>query len=342
MSRITRREFLKNAGRTTAVCAGAGWVGGSLTAVRASNAGSPTTLPDLTTHPSSPQIDPMVKSIVADLRAREVVADTVINESLLSEMIDEAVRLATRTESAAEGWNRLIKPDEVIGIKFNRIGFETIGTTLPFATQLVESLKRADVPPDRIILIEAPERLTRELKTRPCPTGFSGGKVSFGTGEDELVAVLQEVGAIVNVPFLKTHNIAQMTCCLKNLSHALIRSPKHCHADGCSPFVGNILSLPQIRPKLRLHVVNALRIVLDGGPLPRPDTLWTHAGILASTDPVAADQVAADILNEHRLRRKLRAVGDRDGHIPHVHAAAAIGLGTDDQDYIEIQHPTLF
>lgn len=339
MSSIPRREFLKQAGGTIAACA--------LSAIgpaagQGEPAGPAATLPALADRPSSLHLDPAIKSVVADVRAREVVADAVIHENLLREMIDEAVRLATRTDNPGQGWNQLIKRDDVIGIKFNSIGQEAIGTTQPFAAQLLESLRRADISPDRIMLIEVPERLTREFGTRRCPIGFAGGKVSFGSGEDELAAVLQEVSAIINVPFLKTHNIAQMTGCLKNLSHALIRSPRLCHANHCSPFVGDILALPQIRPKLRIHIVNALRAVFDGGPLPGRQGLWTHGGILVSTDPVAADQVGADILNEQRLARGLPTFGDREGHVPHVHAAGARGLGTDDQDYIQLLEPALF
>jgi len=304
--------------------------------------GSPETLPALASTPSSLQIDPALKSIVADIRAEEVVVDNLIHETLLREMIDEGVRRATASSSAAEGWNRLLKSDDVIGIKFNRIGQETIGTTLVFAPQLVESLKTAGFSPGQMVLIEAPQRLAQALKTKPCPFGFIGGKISFGSGEDEIAAVLQEVTAIVNVPFLKTHNIAGMSCCLKNLSHAFIRRPKLCHAQGCSPFVGDILSLPQIRTRLRIHVVDALRAVFDGGPLPARETLWAHGGILVSTDPVAADSVATDILNDQRGLRRLPPIGGRDGRVRHVRAAAARGLGTDDQDYITVQRPSLF
>ncbi len=339
MQPTTRRAFLEQAGRATAALAVPAMLAD---VVRASQQGSPATLPAVGSRPSSPQIDQAAKSVVADVRAREVVADADIQETLLFEMIEEGVRLAASASSPGEAWNKLIKPDEVIGIKFNQIGAETIRTTDPFAGQIVESLKRAGVAPDRIILIEAPERLTRELKTRPCPIGFSGGKVSFGSGEDELAAVLQEVAAIINVPFLKTHNIAQMTGCLKNLSHALVRRPKLCHANGCSPFVGDILALPQIRPKMRLNIVNALRAVFEGGPLPSTDSVWTHSGIVVSTDPVAADYIGLEILNAERSRRKLPIIGDRDGHIPHVRAAAESGLGTDDQDYIIVHRPALF
>jgi hypothetical protein len=283
-----------------------------------------------------------LKSVVADIRARRVVADTIIHETLLREIIDEGISVATKATSPAQGWNKLLRSDDVIGIKFNHIGEDIINTTTPMASQLVESLKAAGFAPDRIILIEVPPRIAYQLKTRPCPTGFSGGKVAFASGEDELASVLQEVTAIVNVPFLKTHNIAGMSCCLKNLSHALIRRPKLCHANACSPFVADILALPQIQPKLKIHIVNALKAVFDGGPIPKRGQLWAHSGILVSTDPVACDSKALAILNEQRTIRKLPLIGNLDGQVPHVHAAATKGLGTDDQDYIEVQQPNLF
>jgi hypothetical protein len=304
--------------------------------------GSAETLPALTSRPTTEQIHPLLKSIVADIRAARVMPDATINGELLGEVIDEGVRLAARRASAAEGWNAILKPDDVIAIKFNRIGQDALNTTAPFATQIVESLKRADIAPSRIMLVEVPDRLTAELGTRLCPAGFSGPKVSFGSGEDQLAAVLQEATAIINVPFLKTHNIAGMTCCLKNLSHALIRQPRLCHDNGCNPFVGDILALPQIQPKLKLHVVNALRAVFDGGPMPQRTSIWKHSGILVGTDPVAVDAVAADILNERRALLKLPLIGNREGQIGYVHAAAGKGLGTDDQDYISILQPSMF
>jgi uncharacterized protein (DUF362 family) len=340
----SRREILSQAG-----CIGAAYLlAGSQTARAARNIGTtsapsasqPTTQP-ASTRPSS-AVPAALKSVVSDIRARQVVADSAIHEELLREIVEEGVREVTGAASPGEAWNKLLRSDDVIGIKFNHIGEEVINTSLPMAVQLVESLKSAGFSPDRIILIEAPWQASRRLKTRPCPVGFAGPKVSFGSGEDELAAVLQEVSAIINVPFLKTHNLAGMSCCLKNLSHALIRRPKLCHASACSPFVGDILALPQIRPKLKIHIVNALRAVFDGGPVPDRKSLWTHSGVLVSTDPVACDKVALDILNEQRATRKLPVIGNLDGQIPHVHAAAAHGLGTDDQDYIEVQRPNLF
>ena len=254
-------------------------------------------------------------------------------------MFEDGLKILTGEGKAADGWHKLLKADDVIGIKFNQVGYAELGTTVPFATQLVASLKRAGFAAERIMLIEAPPRLTKELKTRACVFGFSGGAVSFGSGEEELAAALNEVTALINVPFLKTHNIAGMTGCLKNLSHALIRRPGKYHANACAPYVGDIVALPQIQSRLRVHIVNVLRGLYKGGPAVEPEGTWTHAGLLMSTDPVAADAVGVDLINEQRARAELHPIGDEEAHIPHVHAAAQRGLGTDDPDYIRLIEP---
>ena len=172
------------------------------------------------------------------------------------------------------------------------------------------------------MLIEVPTSLAAKLGTRPEIHDWSGGEVSFGTGSDELSAVLQEVTAIINVPFLKTHNIAGVTGCLKNLSHALVRRPGRYHDQACAPYVGNIVALPQIRSKLRLNIVNAIRALFNGGPHVRPEGIWNHSALIISRDPVAADAVGLDIINDERAPTRPGQIGNKAGQIPHIHVAA--------------------
>ncbi len=332
----SRREFLQKVGGLTAGAAFAHLVGKSAVALDGDVAA---TLPATRALPSIGPIDPRIKSIVAHVVRKEVIDGPKSHMTLLGEMIEEGLRITTGENNAVDAWRKLLKPDDVIGIKFNQVGANELGTTLPMATALVSSLKRAGFAPERVMLIEAPHRLTRELKTKRPVFGWSGTAVSFGSGAEELSAVLQEVTALINVPFLKTHNIAGMSGCLKNLSHAFIRRPARYHGNGCAPYVGDIVALDQIRSKLRIHIVNALRVVYQGGPTVVPEGVWTHAGLIVSTDPVAADATGIDLLNEQRARAKLPPIGDDQAHIPHVHAAAQRGLGTDDQDYIQVIQP---
>jgi hypothetical protein len=329
----SRRAFLKRMGQLGLAAAASQ----SLAARRAQGSKNPaSTLPILGTRPDTGPIDPSLKSLVVHIQRGEVVDRQSIHTALLREMIEEGIRVVAGTKSAGDAWNRLFQPDDVIGIKFNQVGFTELDSTDVMAGQLIASLGAAGFAPDRIMLIEVPASLTTKTGTRAPVTGFSGGEVSFGTGSDQLATVLQEVTAVINVPFLKTHNIAGMTGALKNLSHALVRRPGRYHDQACAPYVGNIVALPQIRSKLRVSIVNAIRALYAGGPAVKTQGIWNHAGLIMSRDPVAVDAVGTDIINDHRQRHRLPAIGNAAGQVPHVHAAAKLGLGTDDQDYIDL------
>jgi hypothetical protein len=332
----SRRTFLKRAAQA-GIAAMAGGTGLTRPAPGAETAAA---LPALTSHPSIGPIDPSIKSTVVHVQANEVLAGQRVHPDLAREMIEEGIRLVTGTRTPAQAWNALLGPEERIGIKFNHVGAGNLGTTVPLGIQLIESLRAAGFNPERIMLIEAPAELERAFDTRPPVFGWSGGAVDFGSGAEELAALLQEVDAIINVPFLKTHNIAGMSGCLKNLSHALIRRPGRYHGDACSA-AADIVALAQIRSKLRIHIVNGLRGMFDKGPDAGPEGIWPHAGLLVSRDPVAADSVAADFINEQRQRAGLLPIGDAGGRIPHLAAAVRRGLGTDDQDYIQRIEPRM-
>ncbi len=306
--------------------------------------GAPTvsTLPALGSRPTTPPVSEAAKSIVVHLQAEEILTGPRVHPTLAGEMVEEAIKVLTSQPRASDAWHKILKADDTIAIKFNHVGAETLGTSVAFGLQLVESLEQAGFARDRIMLIEAPQELVRHARAKAQIQGWSKPEVSFGSGAEQLAAWLGEVTAIINVPFLKTHNIAGMTGCLKNLSHALVRRPGRYHANGCSPFVADIVALPQVRSKLRLHLMNAIQAVFEGGPEASLQHMWPHHGVLASRDPVATDSVGLDILNERRRVEKLPPIGDAIGRVPHLRAAAERGLGTDDQDYITLLEPQPF
>ena len=114
---------------------------------------------------------------------------------------------------------------------------------------------------------------------------------------------------------------------MKNLSHGLVKHPARFHRNACSPYIADIVALPQIRSKLRLCLVDALRVVYEGGPVPTADTVSNEGIILASTDPVAADSVGLAVLNEVRRRMALSPVAQSAADIDHLAAAHQRGLG---------------
>jgi hypothetical protein len=242
-------------------------------------------------------------------------------------MLERTLTKLTGTRTGGEAWRAILRPDDVIGLKFNQSASEAIATTDALADALFTSIVDAGWAPERIVLIEAPRELVRRYGTMPARRGFATSETDFGSGSDQFAAVLDQVTAIVNVPFLKTHNIAGMTCALKNLSHALVKHPARYHANGCSPFIGDIVAADPIRRKLRLCVVDALRVVYEGGPEATAATIADEGTLLASTDPVAVDTASLALLNEIRQQLELPPVARSAGEVGYLAAAHRRGVG---------------
>lgn len=276
------------------------------------------------------------RSRVVRIRNPHVVDGPHVHGCVLSEMLRETLAVLTGTHSTAQAWRRLLRPDDVVGLKFNSSGQGIIATSVPMAKALIGSLVSAGWGVDQIVCIEAPPGLESELGTRPPVRGYRHTPVDFGSGSDQFAAVLDQITALINVPYLKTHNIAGLTCGLKNLSHGLIKHPARYHENGCTPYIADIVALPAIRRKLRLCLVDALRVVFDRGPEPTIETIADAGTLIASADPVAADAVGLALLNDIRQQRNLEAVSSSAADVGYLAAACSNGLGVLSLDQIEL------
>jgi len=256
-----------------------------------------------------------------------VVVGATVHKLLLGEMLEAGLKAITKEKSVKASWHALLNAHDIIGLKFNSSAQQIIGTTPTFAEVLIESLMDAGWPVEQIVCIEAPDRIVARYQTQPVSTGYRGAVTDFGSGSDHLSRALDQVTAIINVPFLKTHNIAKITCCLKNLSHGLIQHPARFHGQGCSPYVADIVTLPEIKDKLKINIVDALRVVYRGGPNASNDSITDLGSVLVSADPVALDAVGVSILNETRSKMGLEAAAATPGHVPYLAKAHSLGLG---------------
>lgn len=312
----TRRRFLQqSAGAALGLAAGA------------SAAASPTSTQAVRPGQGHP-------SRVVELFSDRAVSGRVVHRRIISELIELGVCQLTDQDSAADAWRTLLRDDDIIGLKFNHSGAGAIGTNEIFGRVLFKSLLDAGFRPEQLVVMELPPRVLEQQTLAQVP-GWTSRVFDFGSGKDALAAVVDQVTAIINIPFLKTHNIAGMSGCLKNISHAFVRHPARFHRNGCDPYVADIVGLPVIRDKLRLHLVNALRIVVDNGPQAREKDIHAAKSILVSRDPVAADTVGQDILDARRLERKLPRLASDAGKLPILATAARKGLGMNDPDALD-------
>ncbi len=260
-------------------------------------------------------------------REPRLVDGPVVHRSLLGEMIDKTLMTLTGKPTVREAWHEFLTPDDVIGLKFNRSGQRVIGTTVTMAEVLISSITSAGWRADQIICIEAPPDVEARAGTQRALAGYESRPTDFGSGRDHFAAVLRQVTAIINVPYLKTHNIAGLTCSLKNLAFGLIKHPARYHGNGCSPYVADIVAAEPIRSRLRLSLVDAMRVVFDRGPEATAETASDEGILIASRDPVATDAVGLGILNQVRNQRGLGDVARSEADVAYLAAAHERGLG---------------
>jgi hypothetical protein len=322
----SRRGFLK---RTIGVAAAAAIAGPTRVVAQAMEQGGA----------SARRNAPKVGARVVRVTSERILPVRVVQESLLKDAIREGLCRLTGETDVRDAWHRILKADDTILLKFNQSGALMLGTTTPFATLLIKSLTAAGWGPDRIVLLEAGSDSPVVGKTRKADMRWQGEIVDFGSsGKDSFIAALDQATAIINVPFLKTHHMATMTSSLKNLSHGLIRHPARFHATGCDPAIGQIVSSKQIRDKLKLNIVNALRIVVgQGAGVSEPD-IHTAGTVLVGKDPVACDAVGYGILNEVRSLRRMPPLLAGARMPKQLGTAARLGLGVADLERIEVEN----
>jgi uncharacterized protein (DUF362 family) len=131
-----------------------------------------------------------------------------------------------------------------------------------------------------------------------------------------------EADAVINVPVLKHHGGAKMTAAMKNLMGA-IWDRRPLHRLGLDETIPELL----LHKKPVLHVVDALRVMLTGGPRGYGDSRYLAAQMLvASPDPVAVDSACAKILEASGLKTP-----------DYIEMAQKMGLGVADLSRLNVQ-----
>ena len=319
--RPTRRELLAGA---TATAVGMFARLGSASGQQAASA-PVATQPRATTPAACPwwMGEKHPRSRVVDVRSDKVLNASVPDLVALGELLDEALCSLTETATPQRAWRSVLGTARRIVVKLNSVGADAIGTSDAMVRVLVGGMKEAGYDPGQIALVEAPQYLTGILGTREPPHGW-GSPIVVGGNPEPLAAYLHEADALINVPFLKTHQIAGMSACLKNLSHALIRHPARYHDNGCSPYVGQVVGTQEVSSKLKLNVVNALRVVVNNGPDARQQDIVGYGGLLLGFDPVAVDTVGLEMLAVERRRGGLTG-GRLD--VRYLSSAGEAGVG---------------
>lgn len=254
----------------------------------------------------------------------------------------------TGAQDAAGAWRQLFRAKDRIGIKVNTLGLSTQPAVVE---AIVAGLRQGGVPAENIIIWD---RFDVELAR----AGFKLNKSSrgvrcygtdcerIGGGYEQRIEssgrigscfsriVAEQVDALICVPVLKDHNLAGVSLGMKNF-YGAIHNPNKYHDHNCDPYVADVVSHRFIAPRWRLTVCDATRAQYHAGPGRNLEFAWPFGGLIVSTDFVAADAVATDLLEAKRKSEGLQSLAEEQRPPKQIATAAARGLGVADLNRIE-------
>ncbi len=328
--RPTRRQFIGNVSRAT-VAAGtwslAGCRDGSASLVRRAH----------------------VPARVAIARDEKLAKGTAVeHRPLIEQMLNAAVQKITEKATAEQAWASIFSPKDVVGIKVNCLGLATHPVVVD---AIVAGLRMADVSPEKILIWD---RFDVELSHAGFRINKSGNGVrcygtdtaGYGSGYESQIEDVGQVGTcfsrivsrtvttLISVPVLKDHNLAGASLGMKNFFGA-IHNPNKYHDHNCDPYVADVMSHRYVGPKMRLVVCDGTRAQYNAGPAKNPGFAWPFDGLIVGRDFVAADSVAAHLLDEQRKRSGLKALAQDKRPPRYIQTAARKGLGEADLAKIE-------
>jgi uncharacterized protein (DUF362 family) len=323
----SRREFLAQVG---AAAVGAALTGPAVAEVASSRTGKPS---------------PRVVIARDEALTRGQVSE---HGERLQKLLDTAMPRLTGAPDAAGAWRQLFRPKDRIGIKVNTLGLSTQPAVVD---AVVAGLRQGGVPAENIIIWD---RFDVELTRAGFKLNRSGrGVLCYGTDAERVGGgyqsqvetsgqigscfsriVAEQVTALISVPVLKDHNLAGVSLGMKNF-YGAIHNPNKYHDHNCDPYVADVVSHRYIAPKWRLTVCDATRAQYHAGPGRNLEFAWPFGGLIVSTDFVAADAVAADLLEAKRKSEGLKSLAEEQRPPKQIATAGARGLGVADLSRIE-------
>lgn len=273
-----------------------------------------------------------------------------------------------------EAWRLFVEPGDVVGIKVNPVGAPNIVSAPEVLREIIDGLNAAGIKNKDIVVYDRyhdqfvkagfPEWLPDGVRWMSAAKDFDlvqhaiegydpdhymdmavmlhGYDASNLTARRSYAArfITREVNKLINLCVLKDHGAAGVTLSLKNLSHGLVNNVNRSHStpgiNVCGAFIPSVVSLPVIRNKAVLHILDAVKGQYQGGPGPVPPFIWEPRTLYFATDPVALDHVGWRVIDAKRVAVGLKVIAqaEPDQYTPrrvrqpeHIEIAGAMGLG---------------
>lgn len=208
------------------------------------------------------------KSRVVLIRNNDVLDESNnFSADVMQKMLDDAVTTLFDEKDPVEAWKKLVKPEDIVGIKTN------VWNYLP-----------------------TPKELEAAIEKRVIDAGVSPENIGIrdrGLYEDK---IFKNATALINTRPLRTHHWSGVGSLLKNYI-TFSPDPASYHGDTCAD-LATLWELPLVAGKTRLNVLVMMTPLFHGvGPHSySPEYTWPYKGLIVGTDPVAVDATGVRIL----------------------------------------------
>jgi uncharacterized protein (DUF362 family) len=248
------------------------------------------------------------KSRVVLIRHKDALDENLkFNQTIIQQMLDEAVTALFGLDDAVKVFKQLVKPGDIVGIKSNEWNY-----------------------------IPTPPELENAIKQRVLDAGVEEANIGIDDRAVRKNPIFQKATALINVRPLRTHYLAGMSGCIKNYI-TFSENWSANHPNNCED-LARCFFLPMVKGKTRLNILSALTPQFHGrGPHGFDRRyVWEYKGLIVGTDPVAVDSVALRII----MAKRTEHFGS-DNRLPalprHIRAAdVKHGLGNSDPGKIEL------
>ena len=334
---------------------------------------------------SNPGIPGPFRGKVAAVHHPACIFDGKFQADPIQKMMRQGMTTLTGADNWVEAWRLLFEPGDVVGVKVNPVGQPHVISCAEVIQEIVAGLRAAGLRENDIVVYDRYRRQFLSAgfdKMLPAGVRQAHAVEDFDTvqlaiegydpdhyldmalvtpGQDpsrsearrSYVArfLTREVNKLINLPVLKDHQSAGVTLALKNLSHGLVNNVYRSHStetlNACGAFIPAVVSLPIIRQKTVLHILDGIKGLYHGGPgIASPKYVWEHKTMYFATDPVAMDRCGWRVIDEKRKEAGLQSVAesrpDKESHFArrqpeHVEIAGALGLGEWDEKKIDFR-----
>jgi uncharacterized protein (DUF362 family) len=276
-----------------------------------------------------------------------------------TQMLERAMAELTGKSDLGAAFARIVHPSETVAIKPNGIAGRngaTMAANKELVLAVVRGLLAAGVAPERISIFEQyPKFLagTRVVNADQVldPEFPAGVRTSVHENKDatmESIAVagkktkfvrpFVEASCVINVSQFKDHSICGFTGAMKNITHGCIINPHDYHAHNASPQIAQLYAQDLVRSRVRLHLIDAFKVIYDEGPLDKnPKRRVPFEAVYASTDPVAVDVLGQQVIEKLRRDAGLPTLADAGRNPSYLRTAGDLGIGVFDTNQIRLR-----